>query len=316
MTGLRCLVFGFVVILPAVPVSAQQVTTRTPFTTQRNSFFEQMGMNFGFGLRGGNLPADDRGRSSAVGFGAGGLLNPGGNIRFNQAGFAGAQPQFGNFQPGSQSTGGFRLNGGNASFDFGFSMGQGSSQTRTSQTPFVTTMNGQPGMFADQVQRPFILGITPVVNHQWAPPGSRRSFGFAPPRLNSQPGNNPVLQRYRRVQAGEVRARTAATQTAGGGGRPAGDRRRSAAETSSAEWPAVSVAEIHSRQAAADLARNEQAVDLFQRGLKAEREGKLGPAKVFFKMAAEDAVGQLKTQAQASYERLTRPAPRRSTSDR
>ncbi len=78
----------------------------------------------------------------------------------------------------------------------------------------------------------------------------------------------------------------------------------------------MSVAEIHIRQAAADLARNEQAVDFFQRGLKAEREGKLGPAKVFFKMAAEDAVGQLKTQAQASYERLTRPAPRRSTSDR
>jgi hypothetical protein len=306
--------FGFLVILSAVPAAAQQVTTRTPFSTQRGSFFEQMGTSFGFGLQGGNFPADGRGRSSVVGFGTGGLINPAGNIRFNQPGFAGTRPQFGGFQPGNQSTGGVRVNGGNASFDFGFSMGQGSSQTNISQTPFVTTMNGQPGMFADQVQRPFVIGITPVVNHNWAPPGSRRSFGFAPPRLTPQQ-ESPILERYRRVQSGEVRPRAEASSR-GTAARPAGDRVRAAARPSTAEQPALSVADIRRQQADADLVRNEEALDLFQRGLKAEREGKIGPAKVFFKMAAEDATGDLKTQAQDRYERLTRPAPRRSTSDR
>ena len=81
---------------------AQQVTTVAPNTSIGSSFFENFGTSFGFSVQGGGLRGDDRGLSSIVGFGQGGIL--GNNIQFNQPGFAGAQAQFGGGQPGNQTT--------------------------------------------------------------------------------------------------------------------------------------------------------------------------------------------------------------------
>lgn len=296
-------------------VEAQQVTTITPNTSIGSTFFENFGTNFGFGVQGGGIPGDDFGPSSVVGFGPGGIFN-GGALQFNQPGFAGAQAQFGGGQPGNQTTFGFGVNGSNFGANFGFSLGQGSSQTLSSSAPFVTTMNGQPGMFADQVQQPFVIGLTPVINSRWSPPGARRSFGFSPPTLAPAASPNPILERYSRLQNGEVRPpRDTGSAPAGAAGPRTAREPIRASEASTAELPALSVAEIKRRQALVDEAANEEALDNYERGLKAEREGKTGTAKIFYRMATRDATGKLKELAETRLDQLSKPAPRQSTSD-
>ncbi len=301
--------------LVAGQAEAQQVTTIAPNTFIGSSFYESFGTNFGFGIQGGGLRGDDRGRSSVIGFGPGGIFT-GGGIQFNQPGFAGAQAQFGGGQPGNQTTFGFGVSGSNFNANFGFSFGQGSTQTLTSSAPFVTTMNGQPGMFADQVQQPFVIGLTPVINSRWSPAGARSSFGYSPPTLAPAPSPNPILERYSRLQNGEAQPpRDASSAAAGAASSGSAPGPIGAREISTADLPALSVAEIKRRQALADEAANQEALDNYERGLKAEREGKTGKAKIFYRMVTRDATGDLKELAETRLEQLSKPAPRQSTSD-
>lgn len=300
--------------LVAGHAEAQQVTTTTRNTRLGNSFFENFGTGFGFNVQGGGLRGDDRGRSSVVGFGPTGIL--GNNIQFNQPGFGGAQAQFGGGQPGNQTTFGFGITGSNFGANFGFSFGQGNTQTLSSSAPFVTTMNGQPGMFADQVQQPFVIGLTPVINSRWLPPGARRSFGYSPSTLAPAASPNPILDRYSRLKNGEALTPHATSSAPAGAAGPRAAREPvGASDASTADLPALSVAEIKRRQALADEASNQEALDNYERGLKAEREGKTGTAKIFYRMATRDATGRLKELAETRLDQLSKPAPRRSTSD-
>ena len=70
----------------------------------------------------------------------------------------------------------------------------------------------------------------------------------------------------------------------------------------------MSVAEIEQRHAAIDeaqdVARNEEAQRTFDQGVAAEEAGKLGVAKIYYRMAAKEATGPLKEQAEARLEKL------------
>lgn len=61
----------------------------------------------------------------------------------------------------------------------------------------------------------------------------------------------------------------------------------------------MSVAELRARNAQAALARSRQALDYFQRGQKAEVEGKANIAGIYYQMAARRATGDLKDRITA-----------------
>jgi len=66
-----------------------------------------------------------------------------------------------------------------------------------------------------------------------------------------------------------------------------------------AKPPAASVAQSRAQRAAEQAARQDEALNYFQRGKKAEAEGKSGVAKIYYQMAARRATGELKNQVLA-----------------
>ncbi|GAA5505297.1 hypothetical protein [Novipirellula caenicola] len=124
------------IALDRTAVVAQMINTSVPLQTIGSNSFENN--QFGFSLQGPNFFAN---------------INPGNN----PAPFA---PEAVN----SGVTGNVRQNLGNGvSGNLRFSFAQGSSQTFSSTTPSVTTMNGVPGSIVSQTVTPFVTGITPVV---------------------------------------------------------------------------------------------------------------------------------------------------------
>lgn len=117
-------------------VVAQMINTAAPFQQIGTNSFENN--QFGFSLQGPNFFAN---------------INPGNN----PAPFA---PEAVN----SGVSGNLRQNFGNGvSGNLRFNFAQGSSQTLSSTTPSVTTMNGVPGSIVSQTVTPFVTGVTPVV---------------------------------------------------------------------------------------------------------------------------------------------------------
>ncbi len=132
LLSITLLVFGL--SLPR-SADAQMVHTSTPVTSISSSYYE--GTSFGWSLRGPNWFAN---------FGGGGpLLPPFGGVG------------------GGGLTGGFGFGGGGVSGNLNFNFAQGSSQSISSTSPSLTTMNGYPGSFSSGVVRPFVVGLTPVV---------------------------------------------------------------------------------------------------------------------------------------------------------
>jgi hypothetical protein len=81
----------------------------------------------------------------------------------------------------------------------------------------------------------------------------------------------------------------------GGSGFAAGAGRVEAGEPS----PAVSVAELRAEHAREEDCRAEEAVAFFERGKKAESEGKANVARIYYQMAARRASDELKPQIAA-----------------
>jgi len=69
-----------------------------------------------------------------------------------------------------------------------------------------------------------------------------------------------------------------------------------------AKPPAASVAQSRAQRAAEQATRQDEALNYFQRGRKAEAEGKSGVAKIYYQMAARRATGELKNQVLARLE--------------
>lgn len=147
--GMLALVVGVV----AAPAQAQQqmVTQSTPFTSVNNSFFERIGTSWSLSHPGGRNT---------------------GPFFLNFGGFQNATPAFGNFAPGAGVSGGAAGRTGNGwNFNIFGEASQGARSSIVSQTPSVTTMNGQVGFIADQAQSPFVISVVPVVGAGQGPFG-------------------------------------------------------------------------------------------------------------------------------------------------
>ena len=114
------------------------VSSGFPLVGTRDSFFENIGINSGFG---------------------GGFTSP-----FNRFS-ANAVPQFGGFTPGAGLSGGFGIHTGHFGAHLGFNFSQGCSRSIVSNTPMVTGMNGFPMFFQNSVQRPFVTNLIPNVGN-------------------------------------------------------------------------------------------------------------------------------------------------------
>jgi ribosomal protein L12E/L44/L45/RPP1/RPP2 len=115
-------------------ILGQQVTNSVGYHNLNNGFYEQMGTSFSGSYRG---------------------------ITFQGPGMA--SPQFGMPNSSPMGQAGFSMMGNGLNLKFNGFFGQGYSATNTSQTPMVTTMNGQPGYFSDTSVTPFVLSYVPVV---------------------------------------------------------------------------------------------------------------------------------------------------------
>lgn len=72
------------------------------------------------------------------------------------------------------------------------------------------------------------------------------------------------------------------------------------------EQPSISLADAQARRLAKEQTRAEEAVDFYQRGERAEAEGKLGVAKIYYQMAARRAEGPLANRVAAKLETIGR----------
>jgi hypothetical protein len=140
--------------LPNV-ANCQQIGVFTPNTTVSDSFFENFGVNFAFGLRGGTGDG-----SRVVGLGANGQILP--NITFTQGSAGSAVPPFGGFDPNAGLRTGFGVISDNGGFTLGLVMGQGSNRSITNTTPGVTVQNGFGGSISSGSLSPFVTGVIPI----------------------------------------------------------------------------------------------------------------------------------------------------------
>jgi hypothetical protein len=239
------------VISFAASAHAQQVVVATPHSTVGSSFYEQMGVQWGF-----------RGKGWFFNFGG-----------------PPPAPQFGGFDPGAGASFGF---GGPGGF-FNITAGQGASTTFGSQTPMVTMPNGGTAFFNDQISRPFVTGIVPIV-------------GGEPPVFPSV-----LAERLHRLQA-EGSGQAASNDAPAAASSPA------TSSPSTAERGAASVAEIKARKTAEKSAQASAAVAevevLLEKARGATAEGKSAVAKIYLQMAARRAEGEQRTEILRQLESL------------
>jgi hypothetical protein len=297
----------------AAELPAQQVTVTAPFHAVNDSFFEQIGTNWGFNANGINF-------------------------RFGSPNMA--APQFGHFDPGAGLSTGFTFGrpGGPNGF-FNLTAGQGFRQSLMTQAPVLTLSNGLPGFVSDTSMTPFVISYVPVV-------GGFPSVGFLQPVLpppyplsgpiGAPATSSPRIEAMRqllaeRKQAEEgplpdppaIKARAeqpapdlrqppapqakarnavppgpAAARGAEESAAGVGDRLAAAQESSAGRAvPGVALArQLHQQEQAA---RDQELQAIYQRGLMAEEDGKPRLAKVYYEMVLRRGRGELKAQAEA-----------------
>ncbi len=148
-----------------------QVTIEVKFITLNDNFFERMGVDFDMRIDDNvrRLPEDDQGNSTVVGLSAGVSgtnafpVSADFDIALSQDGFADATPPFGGvFNPNVGASLGFAILSDLEMFFF-LNAAQGDQRTNVLQAPRVTMFDGQFASIADQVQRPFVTSLIPVV---------------------------------------------------------------------------------------------------------------------------------------------------------
>jgi general secretion pathway protein D len=170
-----------------------QVTIEVRFITLSDSFFERMGVDFDFNIRGANTTnAGNAGFTPAtttVGNGQTQVRAPGSpgtaivglqdvkpnpasqgvftsdlDIPFTQGSYALAVPQFGGYQAaaGAGASLGFAVLSDIEAFFF-VNAAQGDVRSNVLQAPKVTLFNGQQAFVSDTSQTPFVISVVPVV---------------------------------------------------------------------------------------------------------------------------------------------------------
>ncbi len=258
-----------VAMLAGREVTAQQTTVRTPIQSVGSSFFEST--NVGFSL---NMPGV-----------------------FARFGGTPAVPQFGGFTPNAGLNGGFAIGGGGGlGANFNFNFAQGGSRSIVSSTPMITGINGYPNSLTIGTQRPFVTGLVPVL-------GSGALSPLRPPFEDLGPANTVAG----RLQRGEFQMRNGRV-IAPGVATPSVELDAQPENTS----PAASRidplpptrAERQQQQAAAEATQQLAARRYFDRGTQALADDKPKVARLYFRMAARRATGDLSDEIAAQLARL------------
>jgi general secretion pathway protein D len=155
-----------------------QVTIEVRFIRLNDRFFERIGIDFDLDINDNGVtaansgdfqPINPEGRSNTVGLQrAAPPIAPFPNfttdldIPFRQGSFDVALPPFGGFDPNSAATFGFAILSDLEAF-FLIEAAQGDARTNVLNAPKVTLFNGQQAFVADATQRPFVVGVIPVV---------------------------------------------------------------------------------------------------------------------------------------------------------
>ncbi len=232
--------------------SAQYSFIETPFNSASHSFYENIGTAWGV-----------QGRGWFFNFGGGGAGNP---------------APFGGFDPNAQANFGTGFRGNGFRGNFRMTAGQGSDSTLTTSTPGVMVPNGGIGFFSDVQQRPFVLGIIPVVGEPVSPLRWRLD------RMAEQ-GNSPIASG----------ASDADPKESSGGG---------SSSTSSASRGDLSVAAIKAEQAAEDAAKAAEVAELLAKARELEAAGKTASAKIHYRRAALRATGKVQQEIAAKIREL------------
>ena len=240
---------------------AQQIQVATPLTNASNSYYERMGVNFGFNFRGG------RGTGSRiVGLMPNGQFTPNGNLVFQQGGMNSAIPQFGGYDPNANARFGFsRVNPGGGGFSLGFDFGQGSSRSMTSTTPSVMVQNGHGGSITSGAYRPYVTGIIPVSGNYI----QRPTPFFTDNAVTRAIQSNADLKRRspREEQTGTQTSRTYSNPL------------------SSAQSGDISVAKIKAQRAQREIDQANQYQAFLNSAAKAEAQGDFRIARINFRQA-------------------------------
>lgn len=246
------IIAGLACLLLADVATAQYSFTQTPFNTASHSFYENIGVSWGL-----------QGKGWFANFGGAGGGVPAG---------------FGGFDPNAQANLGVGFRGQGVSGHFSLTAGQGSDRTMTSTTPGVTVANGGIGFFSDVQQRPFVMGVIPIVGEGVSPVRWRLE------RMAEQ-GDSPGV-------GGSEADRT---QESGGGG---------SAGSSSAERGDLSVSAIKAQQAAEEEAKAAEVAELLQKAREYEAAGKTASAKIQYRRAALRATGTQQQEIAAKLREL------------
>jgi len=293
----------FVASLVPRMVAGQQATMATPYHSVGDGFFENIGIGWGF-----------RSKGVSVQFGGPTM----------------AAPQFGGFQPGAGANLSLGFGRGGSAGVLNANFSQGSRRSFVSHVPSVTVTDGVPGFVAVGTVRPFVISYVPVVGGFPAIPAvflPEPPMPMLPPS-SSGVGADAVRDALRRATEGGADAPP--RRTAPGAKPPAVDdvlpegihpqaesspgpgsfeRRLAAAQASSAGRPVPSVAEAKRLRQREQSAREVEARIAYERGLAAEEAGRLGAAKVYFRMAARHADEDLLRQIRQRLEMLDAPPP-------
>ena len=273
------LCFCFVWPLTVPNADAQQVRATTPLTNVSNGFFERVGIGLGY-------HSD--------------------HFWFNWPGANSALPPFGGYDPGADATLGFRSRG----FSFQMAASQGSNRVLSGQSAGVTVINGGRGSIFSGSQRPFVIGVVPVVGG-----GGSAGVGGLPGPFAAPGGGrpiSPVSQAIQRMQAGDVppprknpdqRAHNKSVGPHSADTKLVG--KLSESRTSSAGRGDLSVAEIRSRQAELDQSEQEEVLELVRRGRVAEKAEKPKLATIYYQMAMRRATGRIKRQLRERIQSLS-----------
>lgn len=189
------------------------------------------------------------------------------------------QPAFGGFNPNAGIRGGTSVRNNGFGANLGFNFAQGSSRSMTTTAPVLTLSNGRPGSIFIGSRRPFVTGVVPVVGNGGGLP------------VQHDRGANTVAGR---VLRGEV-------QLPGRGRNGNGEKRSPSRAPKTAARPAGRVitaplapSEIRRQQQAGQTANFEAARKNFLRGQLAEQNGKPQVARIYYRMAARKASGDLR----------------------
>lgn len=141
-----------------------QVTIEVRFITLGDNFFERIGVDFDFRIDDNvtSLPNDDEGPSVTVGLNRDGTPTADLDLAFSQDSFGSAVPQVGGFDQNTAAQFGFAILSDIEMFFF-LEAAQGDTRTNVLQAPKVTLYDGQFATITDQTQRPFVVGLVPVV---------------------------------------------------------------------------------------------------------------------------------------------------------